>query len=108
VGRQVESRFWRPSPLALQVFCPPGAARNEVLPLGDQPLVQLTREQRDAVHPGVVAKEVAGEADLAAAGGYQHLLIEIGPFFNQLVARPRSAGEVDAGHTQSNGTCVPS
>jgi hypothetical protein len=41
--------------------------------------VQLAGEHRDAVRPGVVPEEVAGEADLAAAAGHQHLLIEIGP-----------------------------
>jgi len=47
--------------------------------MGQQALMQLTGEHRDAVHPGVVAEEVAGKADLAAATGDQHLLIEIGP-----------------------------
>jgi hypothetical protein len=47
--------------------------------MGKQALVQLTGEQGNAVHPSVVAEEMAGEADLAAAAGHQHLLIEIGP-----------------------------
>jgi hypothetical protein len=47
--------------------------------MGQQALVQLAGEHRDAVHSGVVAKPVAGKADLAAAAGHQHLLIEIGP-----------------------------
>jgi hypothetical protein len=47
--------------------------------MGKQALVQLASEHRNAVHPGVVPEEVAGEANLAAAAGYQHLLIEIGP-----------------------------
>jgi len=55
------------------------AAVGEVFPLAQQSLVQLTGENRDAVDPGVVAEEVAGEADLAAAAGQQHLFIEIGP-----------------------------
>jgi hypothetical protein len=47
--------------------------------MGQQALVQLAGEQGNAVHPGVVTEEVAGEAELAAAAGHQHLLIEIGP-----------------------------
>ena len=47
--------------------------------MGQQSLVQLASEHRDAVHPGLMPEEVAGEADLAAAAGHQHLLIEIGP-----------------------------
>jgi len=52
---------------------------GEVLPLDDQPLMELAGEQGNAVHPGVVADEMAGEADLLAAACHQHLLIEIGP-----------------------------
>jgi hypothetical protein len=47
--------------------------------MGQQTLVQLAGEHRDAVHPSVVPKEVAGHADLAAAAPYQHLVIEVGP-----------------------------
>jgi hypothetical protein len=47
--------------------------------MGQQALVQLAGEQGNAVHPSVVAEEVAGKADLAAAAGHQHLLIEIRP-----------------------------
>ncbi len=47
--------------------------------MGQQTLVQLAGEQRYAVHPGAMAEEVAGEANLAAAAGHQHFLIEIGP-----------------------------
>ena len=50
--------------------------------MGDQPLVQLAGERRDAVHPGVLAEPVAGHAALAAAGPEQHGLIEIGPVLN--------------------------
>ena len=46
--------------------------------MGQQALVQLAGEQGDAAHPRVVPEEVAGEADLAAAAGHQHLLIEVG------------------------------
>jgi hypothetical protein len=44
-------------------------------PVGQQAPVELTGEQRDAVHPGVLAEPVAGEADFAAAAGHQHLLV---------------------------------
>jgi len=47
--------------------------------MGQQALVQLTGEHRDAVHPGVMTEEVAGHADLAAAAGHQNPLIEVGP-----------------------------
>jgi hypothetical protein len=43
----------------------------------------LAGEQRDAVHPGVVPKPVAGHADLAAAGLEQHHLIEVGPLLDR-------------------------
>jgi hypothetical protein len=55
--------------------------------MGQQSLVQLASEHRDAVHPGVVAEEVAGEADLAAATGHQHLLIEVGPLLVAAIGR---------------------
>ena len=50
--------------------------------MGDQPLVQLAGEHRDAVHPGVVSEPVAGHADLAAAGLEQGALIEVGPLLD--------------------------
>ena len=59
---------------------------GEVLAVGNQPLVQVAGEQGDAVGAGVVAKEVAGHADLAAAAFSQHLLIQPRPIFNLLVA----------------------
>jgi hypothetical protein len=49
--------------------------------MGQQALVKLACQHRDAVHPGVVAKPMTGEADLAAAADRQHVLIEIGPLF---------------------------
>jgi hypothetical protein len=57
--------------------------------MGDQPLVELAGEERDAVGPRVMTKPVAGEANLAAAGGKQHLLIEVGPLLNGRVERHR-------------------
>ena len=77
--KPLSCHFGCPAPLARHVVSPTLAAAGEVLPMGQQALVQLTGEHRDAVHPGVVAKPVAGQTDLAAAAGHQHLLIEIGP-----------------------------
>ena len=64
--------------------------------MGDQPLVQLTGEHRDAVHPYVVSEPVAGHADLAAAGLEQHRLIEVGPLLDRdfkLGGQSRGAGQ---------------
>ena len=55
--------------------------------MGDQPLVQVAGQQRDVVGPWVLAEEMAGQADLAAAAGVEHLLIEPGPVLNRLPAR---------------------
>jgi hypothetical protein len=89
-GRQVlllgigwlSDHLWRPAPLPHHVVRPALAAAGEVLALRDQALVQLAGEQRDAVDAGVVAKPVAGHADLAAAGLEQHALVEVGPLLN--------------------------
>ena len=59
----------RPTPLVVQVFCPAAAAVGEVLAMGDQALLQQAGEQRDAVRPRVMPKEVPGHADLVAAAG---------------------------------------
>ena len=40
-------------------------------------------EHRDAVHPGVLPKPMAGHADLAAAVLEQHRLIELGPLLDR-------------------------
>jgi hypothetical protein len=77
--RPASTHFWRPASLAGHVVGPALAAADQVLALGNQPLVQLTGEQRDALGSGVVPKSVARHADLAAAAGAEHLLIEIGP-----------------------------
>jgi hypothetical protein len=61
-----------------------------MLPMGDQPLVELAGEERDAVGPRVMTKPVAGEANLAAAGGKEHLLIEVGPLLNGRIERHRA------------------
>jgi hypothetical protein len=47
------------------------------------PTLAAAGEHRDAVHPGVVPKPVAGHADLAAPGLEQHRLIEVGPLLNR-------------------------
>jgi hypothetical protein len=64
------------------VVCPALAAAGEVLAVGDQALVQLACEQRDAVHPRMVLKPVAGHADLAAPCRHQNLLIQERPLLN--------------------------
>ena len=46
----------RPAPLPHHVVRPALAAAGEVLAMGDQALVQLAGEQRDAVDAGVVAE----------------------------------------------------
>ena len=54
----------------------------EVLAMGAQALVQVEAEQGDAVGSRLVPEEVAsnaGHADLAAAAGAEHVLIELGP-----------------------------
>ena len=73
--------------MAVQVFCPAAAAVGEVLTMGDQPLVHVAGQQRDVVGPWVLAEEMAGQADLAAAAGAEHLLIEPGPVLDRLQAR---------------------
>ena len=45
--------------------------------------MQLAGEHRDAVHPGVVPKPVAGHADLVTAGFQQGSLIEVGPLLDR-------------------------
>jgi hypothetical protein len=73
----------RPALAPGHVIGPTLAAAGQVLAMGDQPLVQLTGEQRDAVQPGVVSEPVAGHADLAAAGFKQGALIEVGPLLDR-------------------------
>ena len=55
--------------------------------MGQQALVQLAGEHRDAVRPGVVAEEGAAHADLVAAAGHQHLFIEVGPLLVATIVR---------------------
>jgi len=79
--------------MAVKVFCPASAAMGEVLTMGDQPLVQMAGEQRDAVGAWVMPEEVAGHADLAVATGAEHVLIKPGPVLDRLVAGGLQTGE---------------
>ncbi|MCP9787938.1 hypothetical protein KBY99_02950 [Cyanobium sp. Maggiore-St4-Cus] len=63
------------------------AAVGEVLAMGDQALVQVAGEQRDAVRPRVMPKEMAGHTDLAAADGTEHRLIQPRPVLDLPLAR---------------------
>ena len=72
--------------MTVQVFCPAAATVGEVLAMGDQALVQVAGEQGDAVGAGVMPEEVAGHADLAAAAGAEHVLIEPGPVLDRINA----------------------
>ena len=71
--------FRRPALPAHHVVGPALAAAGEVLAVGDEAVVQPAGEQRDAAGCSVVPEPVAGEADLAAATGLQHGLIQLGP-----------------------------
>ena len=71
------SSFRSPAPLPRLVIVPTGAAAGKVFALGKQALLKLVGEQGDAIHPGVVAEEGAGEANLAAAGPEQHVAGEV-------------------------------
>jgi hypothetical protein len=55
--------------------------------MGNQALVQVAGEQRDAVGSGVVPEEMAGHTNLAAPAGAEHVLIEPGPILDRLQAR---------------------
>ena len=68
--------------MAVQVLGPAAAAMGEVLAMGDQSLMQMAGEQRDALGPWLMPEEVAGHADLAAAVLEQHGLIEVRPLLH--------------------------
>jgi len=89
--------------MAVQVFCPAAAAVGEVLAMGNQALVKVTGEQRDAVGPRVVSEKMAGHADLAAAACAEHVLIEPGPVFDRINAGGLQMGEGDRHHGDSWG-----
>ncbi len=69
-----------------------------MLALGDQALVQVAGEQRDAVGAGVVAEEVAGHAHLTATAGAEHVLIELGPVFDCFASGGLQTGAGDRHH----------
>ena len=98
IGRSGHLR--RPAPLTGHVIGPALAAAGQVFSMGDQTLVQLAGEHRNAVHPGVAPEPVAGHAGLAAADGDQNLLVEVGPNIDWDLAGSRIAargGGFDAG-----------
>ena len=66
--------------------------------MGDQAMVQLAGEQRDAVHSRVVPEPVAGHADLVAAGLEQYRLIEVGPLLDRLDAGGMQSQKRDRRH----------
>ena len=70
----------------MQVFGPALATAGQVLAVSDQALMQVAGEQWYALGPRVVAKEVAGHADLPAAAGAEHRLIKPWPVFDLLLA----------------------
>ena len=69
----------------MQILSPAVAAMGEVVAMGDQPLMQMAGQLRDAVRAWV-PEEVAGHADLPAAAGTQDRLIEPGPLLDRLFA----------------------
>ena len=86
--------------MANHVIGPALAAADQVLALGDLAMVQLAGEHRDALSSGVVAEPMAGHADLAAAAGPQHGLIEIRPGF-AITACSHCAGPVSSRNHQT-------
>jgi len=79
--------------MAMQLFCPAAAALGEVLAVVDQALVQVAAEQRNAIGPRVVAKKMAGHADLAAAAGVEHPMIEPEPVLDPIKAGGLQPGD---------------
>ena len=80
-GRSSHARS--PARLSGHVVGPALAAAGEVLAVGDQALVQLAGEQRDAVHTRLVLEPVASHADLVAPCLHQHLLVEERPLLSR-------------------------
>ena len=60
---------------------PVGVTPAEVLPLANQPLVELSSEQGGLSYTEVMAEGAAGEADLLAAADDQQGRIQLGPAF---------------------------
>ena len=75
--------------------------------MGQQALVQLAGEQGNAVHPGVVAEEVAGHADPAAASGDQYVLIEVGPLVDWLLSGQLGSAEAELDHVGEQRSSMP-
>jgi len=67
----------------MQILRPAAAAMGEVVAMGHQPLMQMAGQLGDAVGPWVMPEEVAGHADLPAAGFHQGALIEVRPLFDR-------------------------
>ena len=53
---------------------------------GTPALAQVASQQKTAARSGVWAAEMAGHADLVAAAGAEHLLIEPGPVLDRINA----------------------
>ena len=68
--------FRRPAPLAVQILRPAVAAMGEVIAMGDQALMQMAGQLRNALGPRVVPEEVAGHTDFSATAAAQHRPIE--------------------------------
>ena len=66
--------------------------------MGDQGLMQMAGEQRNAVGPRVVVEEIAGHADLMTAAGVEHHLIEPRPVPNRLKAGGLQPADVEWHH----------
>ena len=66
--------------------------------MGDQALMKVAGEQRDALGPMVVTEEVAGHADLPAPAGAQHALIQPWPVLDLFLAGGLQTGERDRHH----------
>jgi hypothetical protein len=74
--------------------------------LADQALVQLTGEQRDVLHPGVVPEPVAGRSDHATATGDQNLLFEVRPSVDGDLAASWIAAQ-GTGRNAGRGRTIP-
>jgi len=94
--------FRRPTPLAVKILRPATASMGEVVAMGDQPLVQMAGQLRDAVGARMVPEEVAGHADLPATAGAKDRLIEPGPLLDRLLAGGLQTGKRDRHHGDSS------
>jgi len=76
---------------------------RQMLAMGDQALMQVAGEQRDALRPWVMPEEVAGHADLAAAACPENPLVKPGPVLDLLFAGWLQTGERDRHHGDNCG-----